>query len=200
MLVIGNGESRKQINLDNISEFKVGCNAVYRDFFVDYLVCVDKRMMQEAIRAEVNVKGTLLYTRPDWYQQFQTIHVRKVPPLPYTGDQRWDEPFQWGSGPYAVLIGALYTKLKTVSLIGFDLHSKTNTVNNMYKGTPNYDDADKRAVDPRYWIHQIGMVFNCFPKIQFTIYQEPNWELPKAWNYPNVMVDTISNISYNSNN
>ncbi len=36
----------------------------------------------------------------------------------------------------------------------------------------NYIDADKRAVDPRYWIHQIGMVFKSFPKIQFTIYQD----------------------------
>ena len=90
----------------------------------------------------------------------------------------------------------MYAHQKYVNLIGFDLHSKTKTVNNVYKSTPNYDDASKRAVDPSYWIHQIGMVFNCFPKIQFTIYQD-DWELPKAWNYPNVMVDTISNIRYN---
>ena len=69
-------------------------------------------------------------------------------------------------------------------------------MNNIYKGTPNYIDADKRAVDPRYWIHQIGMVFKSFPKIQFTIYQD-NWELPKAWNQSNVMVDKISKIRYN---
>jgi hypothetical protein len=91
----------------------------------------------------------------------------------------------------------MYAKEKYVNLIGFDLHSNTETVNNVYKGTPNYDDADKRPVDPRYWIHQIGMVFNCFPKINFTIYQD-NWELPKAWNYPNVKVDKISSISYNT--
>jgi hypothetical protein len=49
----------------------------------------------------------------------------------------------------------------------------------VYKGTPNYDPADKRAVDPRYWTHQIGMVFNCFPKIHFTIYNN-DWKLPQA--------------------
>jgi hypothetical protein len=198
MIAIGNGESRLKIDIDKLNCPKVGCNAIYRDYYTDYLVCVDKRMMKEVLIAQVNIKkDTLVYTRPDWYDQFKSFRVRELPDLPYKGDQRWDEPFQWGSGPYAVLIAAMYAKEKYVNLIGFDLHSNTETVNNVYKGTPNYDDADKRPVDPRYWIHQIGMVFNCFPKINFTIYQD-NWELPKAWNYPNVKVDKISSISYNT--
>jgi hypothetical protein len=195
MWIIGNGESRTGINLNNLQDPKVGCNAVYRDYNVDYLVCVDKRMVEETLRAGLNVHtDTLIYTRPDWFNRYKTLRVRELPPLPYKGTERWDEPFQWGSGPYAVLLGTLYTKTREVKLLGFDLHSKTKTVNNIYKDTPNYDSADKRAVDPRYWIHQIGMVFNCFPKTTFTIYQEDNWELPKAWNYPNVTVDKISNI------
>jgi len=198
MWAIGNGESRKKINIDKLDGPKSGCNAIYRDYYTDYLVCVDRRMVQESLRAGVNLKDTLIYTRPDWYPQFKTLKVREVPPLPYKGEERWDEPFQWGSGPYAVLIAAIYAKEKYVNLLGFDLYSKTKTVNNIYKDTPNYDDANHRAIDPRYWIHQIGMVFNCYPKVTFTIYQNTGWELPKAWNYPNVMVDTISNISYNS--
>ena len=197
MWSVGNGESRLGIDLDKLDGPKVGCNAIHRDYYTDYLVCVDKRMVQEAIHAGVNLKNTLVYTRPDWYPQFQTLRIREVPPLPYKGEERWDEPFQWGSGPYAVLIAAIYAKEKYVNLIGFDLWSGSKTINNVYKGTPNYDDADHRAIDPRYWIHQIGMVFECFPKIKFTIYQD-NWDLPKAWNYPNVVVDNISTISYNT--
>ena len=197
MWAIGNGESRTPINIDKLDGPKSGCNALWRDYYTDYLVCVDRRMVEEALRGNANTKGTLIYTRPDWVDRYVAKGIRTVPPLPYKGEKRWDEPFQWGSGPYAVLIAALFAKEHYVNLIGFDLGSKTKTVNNIYKGTPNYDDADKRAVDPRYWIHQIGMIFNCFPKIQFTIYND-DWELPKAWNYPNVMVDTISNISYNS--
>ena len=194
MYVFGNGESRTSININNINYPTVGCNAIVRDYPVDYLVCADKRMVMEALSKTYK---NPIFTRNDWINLFrETANVKVVPDLPYTGTERWDEPFQWGSGSYAVLVGAIYTKTNTVGLIGFDLHSKTNTVNNIYKGTPNYIDADKRAVDPRYWIHQIGMVFKSFPKIQFTIYQD-DWELPKAWNYPNVMVDTISNIRYN---
>ena len=198
MWAIGNGESRATINIDKLSSPKVGCNAIMRDYYTDYLVCVDRRMVEEALNRGVNTHNTLVYTRSDWYPRYKTLKVRELPPLPYKGEQRWDEPFQWGSGPYAVLIAALYAKEHHVNLIGFDLDSKTKTVNNVYKGTPNYDPGDKRAVDPRYWVHQIGKVFECFPKIQFTIYQEDDWQLPKAWNYPNVTVDMISNIYYNT--
>jgi hypothetical protein len=197
MWAIGNGESRKDIDIDKLQGPKVGCNAIYRNYYTDYLVCVDKRMMQEALHGGANIKGSIVYTRPDWYDRFKSLRVREVPKLPYSGDQRADEPFQWGSGPYAVLIAAMYAREREVNLIGFDLYSKTKQVNNIYKDTPNYDSSDKRAVDPRYWIHQIGMVFECYPKITFTIYQD-NWELPKSWNYPNVKVDKISNISYNT--
>jgi len=198
MIVLGNGESRKNVDVNKLNSPLVGCNAIMRDYKMDYLVCCDRRMVQEAINSNAN-DYSLVYTRKDWHHYFKNHkRIRIVPDLPYVSNERWDDPFHWGSGPYAVLIAAKYAKEKYVNLIGFDLYSKTDTVNNMYKGTPNYDDPNKRAVDPRYWIHQIGMVFECFPKITFTVYQEPGWKLPKAWNYPNVMVDNISTISYNT--
>jgi hypothetical protein len=198
MLVIGNGESRKNINIKNINDLKVGCNAIMRDYPVDYLVCVDRRMVDEAINRKVNEHG-LVYTRKEWFDSYKSHkRIRTVPELPYAGSDRWDLPVHWGSGPYAVLLGAKLTKEKTVSMIGFDLYGIENKINNIYKDTPNYDNSDKKSVDPRYWIHQIGMVFNCFPKITFTIYQYPNWELPKAWNYSNVKVDRLSSIAYNT--
>ena len=198
MLVIGNGESRTGIDIDIIDDTKIGCNAIMRDSHVDYLVCVDRRMVEEAILRNVNLTRTVVYTRPDWYPKYKTLKIRELPPLPYSGTERWDEPFQWGSGPYAVLIAAMYAKEKQVKLLGFDLWSQTKSVNNVYKDTLHYDTADKRAVDPRYWIPQIGKVFECFPNIQFTIYQDASWQLPQAWKLPNVKVDNISNIYYNT--
>jgi len=192
MLVIGNGESRKDVDINLLDGPKVGCNAIMRDYTVDYLVCVDKRMVEEAINRNAN-QHSLVYTREDWYSRYEAKRIRKLPKLPYNGTQRADEPFQWGSGPYAVLLGAMYTRDHSVKLLGFDLYSTNKQVNNVYKDTPNYDRADKRAVDPRYWIHQIGKVFECYPKIKFTVYQD-NWELPLAWNHFNVKVDKISNI------
>lgn len=190
MLIIGNGESRKDIDVSKWQGTRIGCNAIHRDFAVEHLVCVDRRMVQEAINASYNGN---LYTRHDWAGYFQ--NVKTVPKLPYKGTERWDEPFQWGSGPYAVLLGAKLSKKCTI--IGFDLYSEHKTVNNIYKGTKGYDSAEKHAVDPRYWIHQIAMVFKCFPKNKFTIFSKSNWKMPETWYLNNVSLDNIDNFLYN---
>jgi hypothetical protein len=192
MYVFGNGESRTSVNIDNLSGIKIGCNAIYRDYSMDHLVCVDRRMVQEALSNNTN-QHSYIYTRQDWMSQFDAIRLRKVPKLPYNGSERWDEPFQWGSGPYAVLLAAKLCKKATIHLVGFDLHSTNAKVNNIYKDTDNYDSSDKRAVDPRYWIHQIGMVFTYYTKINFVVHND-NFELPKAWKHPNVLLDTISSL------
>ena len=195
---IGNGESRSNIDIKNLDGIAVGCNAIFRDYNIRHIVCVDKRMMDEAIACGTH-HSSFLYTRKDWWYRYSdNKNTRLVPELPYVGNERWDEPFQWGSGPYAVLLSAIMSNNTQVNLVGFDLYSKDKKVNNVYKDTINYDNSTKRSVDPRYWIHQIGMVFNCFPKVKFTIYQEQGWQCPKAWNYSNVTVDSISNIYYNT--
>ena len=197
MLVIGNGESRKFIDLNNILLDKIGCNAIYRDYpSIKHLVCVDKRMVKEVIDAGYNQTG-FIYTRGDWFPRFkQYKRVRTVPDLPYAGSERKDEPFHWGSGPYAVLLGA--KKSNVVHMTGFDLYSNDNKVNNIYKDTDNYITSDKRAVNPSYWIHQIGMVFKHFSNTNFVVYQEDGWKLPTEWKYSNVTLDNISNIYYNT--
>jgi hypothetical protein len=195
MLVIGNGESRKGIDIDSLNGPKIGCNAIYRDFSVNHLICADKRMMKEVLDAGVN-NNSLVYTREDWWGEFgEKKRTRMVPKIPYGGMEKADLPINWGSGPYAVLLAA--TLSPCVHLIGFDLYSKDKKINNVYKGTKNYEAEEKRAIDPSYWIYQIGKVFECFPKVKFTIYQEEGWQRPKAWNKANVKVDKISNISYN---
>ena len=189
MYVFGNGESRTSVNIDKLEGTKVGCNAIYRDYTMDHLICVDRRMVQEVLTNDAN-QHSYIYTRQDWLSQFNAVRVRTVPKLPYTGPERWDEPFQWGSGPYAVLLAAKLCNDRTVHLVGFDLHSTSTTVNNVYKDTSNYDSSDKRAIDPRYWIHQIGMVFKYYTKINFIVHHD-NFELPDSWKLLNVSVDSL---------
>lgn len=192
MLVIGNGESRYGIDISQYEGIKIGCNAIHRDYHVDHLICVDRRMVIDAIKSGAN-KKSIIYTRQDWVDGFKEHErIRTVPNLPYEGKDRWDEPFQWGSGPYALLLAAKLAK--DIKMIGFDLHSKNAFVNNIYKGTEGYDPSHKNAVDPRYWVHQIGMVFNLFPSRKFTIHQPKDWKLPSSWFYPNVSVDTFNRI------
>ena len=193
MLVIGNGESRASVNIDKLNYTKIGCNAILRDFKVDHLICVDKRMLVEAFNSYYH-KHAKVHTRRNNFVNYRLEkNIRMVPDLPYAGSERPDDPIHWGAGPYAVLLAAKSTT-DDIHLLGFDLYGVDNKVNNVYKDTTNYSLAHKTAVDPRYWIYQIGKVFECFPNTQFVIHQEENWQCPKAWKQPNVKVDTISNL------
>ena len=193
MLVIGNGESRTSVNIDKLNYTKIGCNAILRDFSVDHIVCVDKPMLQEAVESNYN-KLVTVYTRANQFAQYRLeTNIRIVPDLPYVGDQRPDDPIHWGAGPYAVLLAAKMTT-DDIHLLGFDLHSVDKLVNNVYKDTANYSLAHKSAVDPRYWIYQIGKIFECFTNTRFIVHQTDNWQLPKSWKQPNIMVDCIDNL------
>jgi hypothetical protein len=192
MLVIGNGESRASVNINKLNYTKIGCNAILRDFKVDHLVCVDKRMLVEAFDSSYH-KHAQVHTRRNNFIQYRfEKNIRMVPDLPYVGSERPDDPIHWGAGPYAVLLAATMTQ-DDIHLLGFDLYSTDKRVNNVYKDTANYSHAHKSAVDPRYWIYQIRKVFEYFPSTRFIVHND-DFELPKAWNHPNVTVDTISNL------
>ena len=188
-MVIGNGESRKSIDVKLLPDNIVACNAFCRDRYAEHLICVDRRMVDEAYETQ---NYGHLYTRQDWLGSKKHIpHLKTVPQLPYKPEIRADEPFHWGSGPYAVLLAAKLSP--SVEIVGFDLYSNDKKVNNMYKDTKHYDKSEKSAVDPKYWIHQIGKIFELYPRRKFVIFQDVDWELPKAWNHPNVLLDKISN-------
>lgn len=192
MLVIGNGESRKNLNLTQIkTDVTVGCNAIYRDYCVDHLVCCDRRMVREALD---NKFSSTLHTRADWIDTFKKYdNVVEVPKIPYTAEVRADQPFQWGSGSYAVLLACSLGE--EISLVGFDLWSNTGLINNVYKGTENYSTADRPLVDPNYWIHQFSKVFQHYSDKYFIVYNKADWNVPERWKINNVEFKNIDFLS-----
>lgn len=190
MIVVGNGESRKSVNLTLTNDVIVGCNAIHRDYKVDHLVAVDKRCVNEALSSP-NCKKTTIYTRKDWHYHFDDYRVELVPELPYNGNDRADEPFHWTSGPYAILLAA--TLSNKIKIVGFDLYGINGLVNNVYKGTQNYNRPDYHEVDPRYWIYQISKVFELFPDKYFVIYNTKDWAMPASWKLPNVELRMLDN-------
>lgn len=181
VFVIGNGESRRDFDLNKLNKHKTfGCNGLHRDYAADVLVACDKRMAKE-----ISVTGKEVYTRHDWQPHFRnTPQVKYVPELPYKGDTRPDEPFQWGSGSYAVLLAAT-EDVDTVYMLGFDLYGLDNHTkhNNIYKGTTNYNDADYRAVGPQYWIHQISKLFEIYTDTKFIIVIPDDWKRCPEWEH-----------------
>lgn len=189
-LVIGNGESRKNINLElyRNTHTLIGCNAIHRDIVVDHLVCCDRRMIDESTN-NINTKHTKIYVRSNWFHYFRKIKKNKniilLPELPFTGDTKKDKPDHWGSGCYALLLAAS-SGFKEIEMIGFDLYPSGTTVNNIYKGTQHYSKIDSSPIDPNCWVYQISKIFNHYSDISFVIKNNKHWPLPKEWQKSNV--------------
>ena len=50
--IIGNGPSRKGLDLDTLDGTTFGCNALYRDYSPDYLVSGDSTIIKEICESE----------------------------------------------------------------------------------------------------------------------------------------------------
>jgi len=189
-IIIGNGESRKKLNLEyyQTGSTLIGCNAIHRDMVVNHLICCDRRMAEESTN-NPDTKNTKIYVRDNWYHYFRKIkknkNIEHLPQLPYQGTSKKDKPEHWGSGGYAILLGA-NLGFKELEIVGFDLYSTDNLVNNVYKDTNNYSNANSQSVDPSYWIYQIEQIFKYYPNTKFIIRNSPQWKLPTEWQKNNV--------------
>lgn len=199
-LVIGNGESRRNLDLDSlkIDNILVGCNAIHRDITVDHLICCDRRMVEEAVK-NPDTANTEIYVREDWFKYYRKTqklkNIKQVPELPYQGEAKRDRAEHWGSGAYALLVAA-ELGFDEISLIGFDLYSANNKVNNVYKGTDNYAKPDSQAVDYSYWVYQLSKVFEYFPDSTFVVLNYNNWTMPREWQKQNVRFENIEQLIY----
>jgi hypothetical protein len=195
-IVIGNGESRAPIDIQKLTGriILVGCNAIHRDAIVNHLICVDNRMVEEAV-ANINTSETNIYVRPSSYNLFHTVQKRKnillVPPIPNQSTDRIDQSRNWGSGSFALLIGAQLPNVNRIYLIGFDLYGIESFVNNLYKNTKNYSDEQSHAINPDYWIRQLLKIFKLYPNKEFVIVNYYNWKIPDQWRLKNVKVKLI---------
>jgi len=77
-----------------------------------------------------------------------------------------DDP-GWSSGATAMYISCKVEKPKTCYLIGMDMYSTTDFINNLYKETQGYVSADESAITPQNWVVQMGRVMVRYKDIQF---------------------------------
>ena len=72
-----------------------------------------------------------------------------------------DYPVGWSAGNTALHL-ACQAKPEKVYIMGFDLSSYDQPLNNMYKGTNNYLPADAKGFNPENWYDQMRAVFREF--------------------------------------
>ena len=177
---IGNGLSRKNINVSELKEIGpvYGCNKLIVDVEIDNTIIVDKDLLLELISQGYN-KKTNIYTRKRW-QKLITAENLFFLSDPITDiKNRWDNEIHWGSGTHALNLAAS-TGVELIIMLGYDLY-KGNVYSN-------------NNVDPSCWIYQINQCFLKYPNVQFVQIQDDNWKIPKEWQTDNFTLDSYSSL------
>ena len=116
--IIGNGPSRKGIDLEELEGTTFGCNALYRDFTPDYLVSGDAGVIKEICATGYPKQNKCIF--PDWA------------PIPLDYQEALLEPFRQSSGeyeiynsnpdnlPYVQIFGNEHEGNKQVHVVGCD--------------------------------------------------------------------------------
>mgnify|MGYP001197946983 CR=1 FL=1 len=90
--------------------------------------------------------------------------------ITYVGDNdpinNIDFPRGWAAGTTALYL-ACQQGAKEIYMLGFDLSSQNELLNNIYKGTSYYLPADAKGFNPQNWINQLLAVFREFKDTQF---------------------------------
>jgi len=157
--VLGNGTSRKGIDVERLKEFgKIyACNALYREFDPDYLVAVDVKMVLEITRKKYQLTHKNVWTNTN-------KAYKDIPGLNFFKPSKG-----WSSGPTALHLATTHTPEK-IFILGFDYTGTgegKKRVNNMYADTPNYKKSTDGATYFGNWLKQTSTIIRENPHIQF---------------------------------
>jgi len=177
--VVGNGTSRKDINIEKLKIYGTlyGCNALYRECKPDYLIAVDTKMI-----LEINQQG---------YQKTNTVWTNYNRAYEKLKDFNFFKPSKgWSSGPTALWFAA-QQGFKTIYILGFDYKGLDSgkKFNNMYADTKNYKRSSDGATFYGNWLRQTQQVIESHPNINFVRVIEFNTYQPvELKNYKNLSV------------
>ena len=164
--VLGNGQSRKGIDPNNLKEKGTvfACNAVYRTHQPHWLVAVDPKMMLEIAETDYVVHNKVYSNYNRQYEKHQKLldHVT------------WSKPsLGWSSGPTALRL-ACEQGFKEIYILGFDYqglavdaNKNRFNLNNIYGHTRNYKRSNDQATFFGNWMNQTKKCLQDFKDVQF---------------------------------
>ena len=170
--VLGNGKSRLKVNLFNLVDRGAiyGCNALYREFVPDVLISTDPKISEEIQRSGYSIEH---------------VHYTRKPIVGFGSRQIPAEPYGWSSGPVATYLAA--EKYNYVYLLGHDLSSDTDKINNIYAGTDCYRSKNAEPTYFGNWVKQLEHVFKRWPSKRFYRVYDDYCDFPTTWRqYQNI--------------
>ena len=175
--VLGNGESRKGIDIDDLKEKGTvfACNGVYRTHRPHYLISVDPKMVLEIAETDYMLHNKVYSNFNAQYNKHQKI----------MDHCNWFKPsLGWSSGPTALRMACDHG-FKEIYILGFDYqgHSENNKrqrfkFNNVFKDTRNYKKSNDEATFYGNWMNQTKRCLQDFKDVKF------HRVIPKGWFQP----------------
>ena len=150
----------------NIKDWKYNPEGHYLSFVIHGTGTIDKNRKDDRWKGDGfdNVYVSWLYGN-DKITQLKDIMNDYYPG--WEGNESGPPDPGWSSGATAMYIGCKVEKPKTCYLIGMDMYSTTDFINNLYKDTYGYLSHDESSVTPQNWVIQMGRVMVRYKDIQF---------------------------------
>ena len=182
-----------QMKSPNVREWKYNQEGHYLSFVIHGTAAIDTNRKTDRWKGEgfENVYVTWLYGK-DKITQLKDI-MNDYYSASWEGETVGPEDPGWSSGATAMYIGCKVEKPKTCYLIGMDMYSTTDFINNLYKSTHGYLNDDESAVTPQNWVTQMGRVMVRYKDIQF-VKVNPEGNSKVSSRMP--QWDSIPNLSY----
>jgi len=178
--VFGNGQSRLDFNVQHILKHKsgllgadtlqtYGCNAFYREYTPDFMVCSSRAIAQEMVNANYT-QDKIVYTRVDIMLEFPG----KFYLIPH--DVYAD------AGTTALYLAA-FDGHRRIYMLGFDGQEPTAQNNNVYAGTNGYD-ATTAQINSEKWGQAQKMLFDAYNDVDFVhVSISGRHKIPESWRY-----------------
>lgn len=172
-VVIGNGISRLDFNLSELKKSNVkkriqtyGCNALYKDFTPDFLICTRPKIIKEVAQSDYSNTNVVYATGSAILEYPGAFHL--IPQDP-----------KWNSGSLATYL-ACFDGFHKVYLIGFDGNDTPNTVNNVYVDLPSYSSTVDQ--NDSFMSLTMGQVFKTYPLVDFVLVNSTGrGYMPASW-------------------
>lgn len=167
--MLGNGTSRKSIDLHQLKEYGTvyGCNALYREFEPDYLVAVDTKMI-----LEINKAG---------YQHSHEVWTNSNRAFQQMNGFSFFNPSKgWSSGPTALWLASTHNT-QDIYILGFDYQGTEDKLNNIYADTVNYKKSNERATYHGNWLKQTMITCQKFSEKRYIRVLGENPFIPKEF-------------------
>jgi len=184
--VLGNGTSRLQVNCQHLTQYGTvyGCNAIYRDFLPDYLIAVDRKMLDELQENDVQNLTSVWTNSRHYNNQYPNFNFIE----PSKG---------WSSGPTALWLASNHD-YDEIYILGFDYQgTEDNLINNVYASTPNYKDSTSSATFYGNWKKQTEAVLSEFKNVKYYRIVDTVCCIDFEWdafeNYQNISIEKFKN-------